>query len=130
MKLSENLSCMECGTKIKSVPTTLEYEGEEIFVFDPVVCKSCLEKLCENYSTQCANCGGTIPPYSNVGILKAENGKVVIAAIDGELTVKRYKKNGNNITLEAENDSYESITFDKKNEAYIWGIVTNVIHNL
>jgi len=75
MKLSENLSCMECGTKIKSVPTTLEYEGEEIFVFDPVVCKSCLEKLCENYSTQCANCGGTIPPYSNVGILKAENGE-------------------------------------------------------
>ena len=75
MNLSKNLTCMECGTKIKSVPTTLEYEGEEIFVFDPVVCKPCLEKLCENYSTQCANCGGTIPPYSNVGILKAENGK-------------------------------------------------------
>jgi|TARA_B100001750_G_scaffold217736_1_gene203328 DNA polymerase V len=62
--------------------------------------------------------------------LKAENGKVVIAAIDGELTVKRFRKIGNKITLEAENDSYESITFDKKNEAYIWGIVTNVIHDL
>ena len=33
------------------------------------------EKLCENYSTECANCGGTIPPYSNVGILKADNGR-------------------------------------------------------
>ena len=62
--------------------------------------------------------------------LKAENGKVVIAAIDGELTVKRFRKIGNKITLEAENDSYESSTFDKKIEAYIWGIVTNVIHDL
>ena len=75
MSLSKNLTCKECGTKIKSIPTTLEYKGEEIFVFHPVICKPCLGKLCENYSTQCANCGGAIPPYSNVGILKAENGK-------------------------------------------------------
>ncbi len=75
MNLSESLVCKECGTKIKLVPTTLEYKGEEIFVFDPVVCKPCLEKLCEGYSTECANCGGIIPPYSNVGIIKAENGK-------------------------------------------------------
>ena len=75
MSLSKNLTCKECGTKIKSIPTTLEYKGEEIFVFHPVICKPCLGKLCENYSTQCANCGGAIPPYSNVGILKAENGE-------------------------------------------------------
>jgi len=62
--------------------------------------------------------------------LKAENGKVVIAAVDGELTVKRFRKNGSQITLEAENDSYENISFDKKTEAYIWGVVTNVIHKL
>ena len=75
MNLSENLACIECGTKIKSVPTILEYRGEEVFDFDPVICKPCLKQLCENYSTECVNCGGTIPPYSNVGILKAENGK-------------------------------------------------------
>ena len=62
--------------------------------------------------------------------LKAENGKVVIAAIDGELTVKRYRENGGKITLEAENEKYENITFKKKSEAYIWGVVTNVIHKL
>ena len=62
--------------------------------------------------------------------LKAENGKVVIAAIDGELTVKRYRENGGEITLNAENEKYENITFEKKSEAYIWGVVTNVIHKL
>ena len=75
MNLSENLTCEECGKKVKFIPTILEYKGEEVFVFNPVVCKPCLEKLCEKYSTQCANWGGTIPPYSKVGILKAKNGK-------------------------------------------------------
>ena len=57
MNPPENLTCSECGRKVKSLPTILDYKGEEVFVFDPVVCKSCLEKLCENYSTECANCG-------------------------------------------------------------------------
>ena len=60
--------------------------------------------------------------------LKAEDGKVVIAAIDGELTVKTYRKKGNRITLEAENDSYKSIEYNEEGESYIWGVVTNVIH--
>ena len=75
MNQSINLTCMECGKQVTSVPTFLEYKGQEIFVFDPVICKLCLEKLCENYSIECANCGGTIPPYSHVGILKAGNGQ-------------------------------------------------------
>ncbi|MBT5470554.1 MAG: hypothetical protein HOK41_08105 [Nitrospina sp.] len=75
MNPTKNPSCRECGITVTTVPTFLEYQGQEIFVFDPVICQPCLEKLCENYSTVCANCGGTIPPYSNVGILKAGNGQ-------------------------------------------------------
>ena len=67
--------CRECGEKVASVPTFLEYKGQEVFLFDPVICKLCLVKLCESYSTECVNCGGTIPPYSHVGILKAGNGQ-------------------------------------------------------
>ncbi len=62
--------------------------------------------------------------------LKAEDGKVVIAVVDGELTVKRYKKKGNNIELVPENDEYKKIVIEKESEAYIWGVVTNVIHPL
>jgi DNA polymerase V len=62
--------------------------------------------------------------------LKAENGKVVIAVVDGELTVKRYVKKGKNILLKPENDSFDPIVINDDSEAYIWGVVTNVIHNL
>ncbi|MEK9629712.1 MAG: hypothetical protein VW455_11920 [Nitrospinota bacterium] len=75
MNSAKNRCCVECGVSVSSSPTFLEYKGQEIFLFDPVICAPCLEKLCENYSTECVNCGGVIPPYSNVGILKAENGQ-------------------------------------------------------
>ena len=75
MNLSKNPPCQDCGETVLSVPTILEYKGEEIFLFDPTVCGPCLEKLCETYSIECGNCGGTIPPYSNVGILKAGDGQ-------------------------------------------------------
>ena len=62
--------------------------------------------------------------------LKAESGKVVIAVVDSELTVKRYVKKGKNILLKPENDSFDPIVINDESEAYIWGVVTNVIHNL
>ncbi len=62
--------------------------------------------------------------------LKAEEGKVVIAVVDNELTVKRYRKKGKNIVLEPENEAYDPIIISEESEAFVWGVVTNVIHNL
>ena len=62
--------------------------------------------------------------------LKAENGKVVIAVIDGELTVKRYIKKNSKIILQPENEDFEPIILNENAEAQVWGVVTNVIHNL
>ncbi len=70
-----NPVCQECKTPVSVVPTVIEYKGEEIYLFDPVVCHLCLHKLCEHCSTQCANCGGCIPPFSQVGVLKANDGQ-------------------------------------------------------
>ena len=67
--------CQECGTRVNTAPTMIEYLGEEIFLFNPVVCEPCLHSLCERYSTLCANCGGCIPPYSQVGVLKGDEGQ-------------------------------------------------------
>ena len=41
--------------------------------------------------------------------LKAEDRKVVIAVVDNELTVKRYRKKGKKIFLEPENDAFDPI---------------------
>ena len=62
--------------------------------------------------------------------LKAEDGKVVIAVVDNELTVKRYRKKGKRIILEPENEAFDPIVIADESEAFVWGVVTNVIHNL
>jgi DNA polymerase V len=63
--------------------------------------------------------------------LTPSDGKIVIAAIDGQLTVKRLKKNNDgSISLLAENPDYQPIHLHEENDVVIWGVVTNVIHNV
>jgi len=58
------------------------------------------------------------------------SGKVVICALNGELTVKRLERGNNKWTLNAENPDYSDITVFEDLELVIWGVVTNVIHPL
>ncbi len=55
---------------------------------------------------------------------------VVIAVVNGELTVKRIRIRKNKLTLEAENDNYKSQQINEDMEFEVWGVVTNVIHSL
>jgi len=55
---------------------------------------------------------------------------VVIAVINGELTVKRIRIRKNRLTLEPENENYQSQEINKEMEFEVWGVVTNVIHAL
>ncbi len=55
---------------------------------------------------------------------------VVIAVVNGELTVKRIRIRKNRLTLEAENEAYQSQEINDGIEFEVWGIVTNVIHSL
>jgi DNA polymerase V len=60
--------------------------------------------------------------------LSAKSGKIVIAVVDGEFTVKRLHKYKRNITLKAENPDFEDIKIGGTDELIIWGVVTSVIH--
>jgi len=60
--------------------------------------------------------------------LSAKSGKIVIAVVDGEFTVKRLHKYKGNITLKAENPDFEDIKIKGDDELIIWGVVTSVIH--
>lgn len=62
--------------------------------------------------------------------LDAKHGKIVIAAIDGELTVKRFSKVGQRLQLLPENPAYKPIDITNTHELVIWGIVTFVIHTV
>lgn len=63
--------------------------------------------------------------------IEPTEGKVVIAALNGELTVKRLSKTAEGIWyLKAENPQFPDILLNDGLELIIWGVVTNVIHNL
>ena len=57
-------------------------------------------------------------------------GKIVICALNGELTVKRLERNNDQWQLKAENPAYPDIVIHEELEMVIWGVVTNVIHSL
>lgn len=55
---------------------------------------------------------------------------VVVAVIDGELTVKRLVWRHGIAELHAENPKYTPIRFKEGQELTIWGVVTSSVHSV
>lgn len=62
--------------------------------------------------------------------LDAVDGNVIVAALDGELTVKRLSKRGEILRLLPANADYQPIEILTQHTFEIFGVVTNVIHAL
>jgi DNA polymerase V len=62
--------------------------------------------------------------------IEAVPGKVVICALNDELTVKRLANKQGHLVLMAENPDYPDIPIQDEIELVIWGVVTNVIDSL
>jgi len=60
--------------------------------------------------------------------LEPLSGKIVIAVINGELTIKRLIKDSSSCRLAAENPNYEAIEITDEMAFEVWGVVTSVIH--
>lgn len=60
----------------------------------------------------------------------AGNGDIIIAAVDGEFTVKRLSKNGNEVSLLPENPAFAPIRIRPGMDAEYFGVVTHVIKRL
>lgn len=59
-----------------------------------------------------------------------EDGDIVIAVVDGELTVKRLRCQGDRLALVPENPEYPILWLTEAMEFYLLGRVTHVIHAL
>lgn len=59
--------------------------------------------------------------------IEAKTEHVVVAAVFGELVVKRLRKVGSNVMLVSENDGYEPIKINDVEECFIWGVVTGSV---
>lgn len=62
--------------------------------------------------------------------LTPRNGSVVVALVNNEFTVKRYESLNGRIRLLPANKNYNEIIISEGIEFEVWGVVTNVIHQL
>ena len=62
--------------------------------------------------------------------IKPKNNSIIIASIDGDLTVKRIKISGKKFLLSSDNKDYGNVKINNESDIFIWGIVTKVIHNV
>lgn len=60
--------------------------------------------------------------------IHAKTNHIVVASVEGDLTVKRLLVEQEGIQLKAENDDYASIEIKESDDLTILGVVTHVIH--
>jgi DNA polymerase V len=62
--------------------------------------------------------------------LTPRHGRIVVAEVEGNFTVKRLYMRGDKIMLLPENDAYPPIDFTDGNELKIFGVATGVMRRL
>ncbi|MGB4846084.1 MAG: translesion error-prone DNA polymerase V autoproteolytic subunit [Ferruginibacter sp.] len=62
--------------------------------------------------------------------LKPQNGKIVIAVVDGEMLIRRYEKTINSLRLIPETAKLSPIEVNEFNDFKIWGVVIYIIRNV
>jgi DNA polymerase V len=62
--------------------------------------------------------------------LEPTQDRIVIAVLNGELTVKRIRFEQKRVYLMPENSDYPVIAVNEGMELQVWGVVTNVIHSV
>ena len=62
--------------------------------------------------------------------LEPKDGSVVIAVLDGELTIKRLRITAAGVVLQAENPAYPDIRVPSMSDLVIWGVATRCLHHV
>ncbi len=62
--------------------------------------------------------------------LTPKHGDVVVAVLDGELTLKRLWSHGGKVILKAENPAFPDIAIASLSELSVWGVVTRCLHHV
>ena len=60
--------------------------------------------------------------------IKAANGKIIVAVVDGEMVVRRYSQTMNKVLLLPENEKFKAIEVGEFMSYQCWGVVTCTIH--
>lgn len=59
-----------------------------------------------------------------------KSGAIILALVDGEFTIKRYRKRGGQTLLQSENAKYRDLVISEDSQFEVWGVVTKAIRML
>jgi DNA polymerase V len=59
--------------------------------------------------------------------IEARHGKIVIAVVESEFTIKRLYRRGGRVELRPENPAYNAIVFEPDAQLEIWGVVVGAV---
>ena len=59
-----------------------------------------------------------------------KNGSIAVCFLDGEFTVKRIQKKGQELYLKPENSKFKPIQITEEMNFQVWGVVTHIIHKI
>lgn len=62
--------------------------------------------------------------------LKSRNGSVVVAVLDGELSIKILTIKNEQLSLSSTNKNYSDVLVSEEMDFTIWGVCTYVVHTL
>ena len=62
--------------------------------------------------------------------LRPTDGSVVVAVLDGELTIKRLRITAGKVILQSENPRYPDIEVPALSDLTIWGVATRCLHHV
>lgn len=62
-------------------------------------------------------------------VLEAKSGSIVVAVVDGELTVKRLKVAGERVWLMAENPAFAPLELRDGQALHLWGVVAHAVRS-
>lgn len=60
-------------------------------------------------------------------LIEARSGSIVVAAVYGELVVKRLRKTAAGYELISENEQYHPIAVNENEDCTVWGVVTGSV---
>jgi DNA polymerase V len=62
--------------------------------------------------------------------MEPKDGSVVVAVLDGELTIKRLRFTPRGVLLQAENPNYPDIRVAALSDLVVWGVATRCLHHV
>ncbi len=62
--------------------------------------------------------------------ITATDGVIILGVLDGDFTIKRYRRKANTVTLEAANPAFKPIIVNEDQSFEVWGVVRHTIRKL